>query len=205
MKWYFIKTLVHYTLVLNICETFFIRSEQQLAEININAITTNSKGSKLSVANSSYDEAKCGNQDYEAVHANKLEIVTEAEGKPVFGTVNIPDYSCFKSDENVSDGNCYPVKNTDVEGIQSTACNGGLLSESCLDQSVPNSAETKALISSLKDQDKNVSLTSKPIVKSPTVSLKIVVDLKGRKRKYRVNMKQSMEKLVCKKYIVHKT
>ena len=147
MKWYFIKTLVHYTLVLNkfICETLFGRSEQQLAEMNINSITTNSKRSKLSLANSSYDEAKCGNQDYEAVHANKRAIVTEAEGKPVFGTVNIPDYSCFKSDENVSDGNCYPVKNTDVEGIQSTACNGGLLSESSLGQSVPISAETNLM------------------------------------------------------------
>merc|ERR1719427_1058889 len=148
------------------------------------------KRSKLSVANSSHDKTKHSNQECEAVHANKLAIVTEAEGKQVFGTVNIPDYSCFKGYENVSDGNCYPVKNTGVEGIQSTACNGGLLSESCLDESVPNSAETKSLTSSLKDQDKNVSLTSKPIVKSPTVSLKIVVDLKGRKRKYRVNMKQ---------------
>ena len=159
---------------------------------SLNSTTTSTEGSKPSVANSSHDKTKHSNQECKAVHANKLAIDDEVEGKPVFGRVNIPEYYCFKSEDNLSNLKISPANNMDIKGIQTKSCYEDLPSESCLDQSVPNSAETKSLISS--NQDKNVSLTSKPVSKS--VSLKIV-DLKGRKRKYRVNIKQSMEKLVC--------
>ena len=162
---------------------------------SLNSTNSSTEESKLSVANSSHNKTECSNHEYEAVHANKLTIDNEVEGKPVLVTVNKAEYSCFKTDENLSDVTCLPVKNMDIEGIQAKSCYEDLPSESCLDQSAPSSAETKTLISALNNQERNVSLTSKPIVKPSTVSLKIV-DLKGRKKKYRVNMKQSMEKLV---------
>ena len=93
-------------------------------------------------------------------HENKRTIENEIEGKPLFGTLNIPEYSYFNKDENQS-----------VERSYAKAM-------------VVKDDETKC---SLKDLSHEIEPSE--------VSLKII-NQEGRKRKFRVNRRQKMEKLV---------
>ena len=125
-------------------------------------------------------------QECHGVRANKLAI--EKEGKSVFDTVNMP---CFQSDLKV-----IPCERLNTLNIQSDSSSVKLSTESESVKDVKSLEKAYTKSSPIKSEDIITLMSSDSVDKLPKVSLK-VVDEKGRKRKFRINLKQRMARLVC--------
>ena len=120
--------------------------------------------------------------------ASKEELVCEtktvdkAEDQPVFSAVKIPACSSQKSDKNLSDSE---------DPSESKFCTDNSKSEINSSPNLP----TEPCQTSTENQDKIVSMTSKPAVRPEMVLLNIV-DMSGKKRWFKISKKQKLAKYV---------
>ena len=163
------------------------KSNSKVTKSNLNCQTEILNSSENpSVAITEEEKFKSGNQECHGVRANKLAI--EKEGKSVFDTVNMP---CFQSDLKV-----IPCERLNTLNIQSDSSSVKLSTESESVKDVKSLEKAYTKSSPIKSEDIITLMSSDSVGKLPKVSLK-VVDEKGRKRKFRINLKQRMARFVC--------
>ena len=138
-------------------------------------------------------------KEYDSVNNNLLTIENEIIEKPVLSTVGIPEYSCFKIDDNDSDKSSCKNNSTDIKANKINCSFVYSPSEASEDQLALNLEQIKSIEKAYEETssfiDDDSSHTSNQNVKFKKVSLK-VVGQEGRKRKFRVYEKQKMKKLV---------